>query len=183
LTIKDWHKDVIRGQYEGYQKPILPENTQTETFVALRLHSSLPAWEGVPFFIKTGKALKHKKSSAMVSFHSPEGSQIEFPLNSLTTPMITSSPKPDFLKEKVSGTFLEKGEIMPAPRVLTDSASLIFECLLDKKEHFVSLTEIKASWQLIDTIREHFKEIPLESYEKGSEGPSALRHFLPSWKK
>ena len=50
--------DVVRGQFRGYrdEKGVAP-NSQTETFVALRLNVNSWRWQGVPFYIRAGKSL------------------------------------------------------------------------------------------------------------------------------
>ena len=45
----------MRGQYEGYrQEPGVAEDSQTETFVALRCEIDNWRWSGVPFYLRTG---------------------------------------------------------------------------------------------------------------------------------
>jgi glucose-6-phosphate 1-dehydrogenase len=51
-------EDVVRGQYRGYRTtPGVAPDSQVETFAALRLHIDTWRWEGVPFYIRTGKRL------------------------------------------------------------------------------------------------------------------------------
>ena len=50
--------DVVRGQFRGYrdEKGVAP-NSQTETFVGMRLNVNSWRWQGVPFYILAGKSL------------------------------------------------------------------------------------------------------------------------------
>jgi glucose-6-phosphate 1-dehydrogenase len=51
-------RDVVRGQFRGYlDEPGVKPNSQTETFVALRLEINSWRWKGVPFYIRAGKSL------------------------------------------------------------------------------------------------------------------------------
>lgn len=176
LYIKE-PKDVIRAQYRGYQKPTIPKNSQTETFVTLCLSSSLEEWKDVSFYIRTGKALEDKRSDIIVNFK--EKGSILISLTSLTTPIKVSPPKPSFLKEKTPDTFIEANENFNEKRNLGDYAYLIYQCLAKNKDDFVSLEEIKTSWQLIDSIRSLYPNIPLERYDKTTLGPSCIYSFLP----
>ncbi len=53
---------VVRGQYEGYrsEEGVAPDS-QTETFVALRVEVENTRWKGVPFYLRTGKCLAQSR--------------------------------------------------------------------------------------------------------------------------
>jgi glucose-6-phosphate 1-dehydrogenase len=62
----------VRGQYEGYrQLPGVAPDSDTETFVALRLDIDNWRWHGVPFFIRAGKALACRATEVRVFFRRP----------------------------------------------------------------------------------------------------------------
>ena len=62
----------VRGQYEGYQRvPGVKENSDTETFVALRLSIDNWRWSGVPFFVRTGKELAVRAMEVRLVFKRP----------------------------------------------------------------------------------------------------------------
>jgi glucose-6-phosphate 1-dehydrogenase len=62
----------VRGQYEGYrQLPGVAPDSDTETFVALRLDVDNWRWHGVPFFIRAGKALACRATEVRVFFRRP----------------------------------------------------------------------------------------------------------------
>ena len=63
------HEDHIFGQYEGYrQEPKVGANSRTPTFVALRLLVNNWRWQGVPFYIRSGKALARKLTAVVIQF-------------------------------------------------------------------------------------------------------------------
>jgi glucose-6-phosphate 1-dehydrogenase len=75
-------EDVVMGQYAageidgkpvpGYrEEPGIARDSQTETFVALRLEVANWRWHGVPFFLRTGKRLKERLSTIVVTFRCP----------------------------------------------------------------------------------------------------------------
>jgi len=65
-------KAYVRGQYEDYRKVEgVASDSRTETYCALRIDIDSWRWEGVPFFLRTGKALAKKATEAVVEFRSP----------------------------------------------------------------------------------------------------------------
>jgi len=64
--------DVIRGQFRGYrQEPGVDPKSNVETFAAARLHIDSWRWEGVPFFVRTGKCLPVTATEVYVSLRRP----------------------------------------------------------------------------------------------------------------
>ncbi len=63
---------VVRGQYDGYaQTEGVAEGSTTETYVALRLEVDNWRWSGVPFFLRSGKALAVTSTEVRVIFKTP----------------------------------------------------------------------------------------------------------------
>jgi glucose-6-phosphate 1-dehydrogenase len=63
---------VVRGQVEGYlDEPGVTEGSDTETFAAMTLEIESWRWQGVPFYIRTGKALAETVTEAVVEFKQP----------------------------------------------------------------------------------------------------------------
>jgi glucose-6-phosphate 1-dehydrogenase len=62
----------VRGQYDGYRAiPGVAKGSDTETYVALRLHVDNTRWAGVPFFLRAGKALATRSTEVRVLFTRP----------------------------------------------------------------------------------------------------------------
>src|SRR6266436_247767 len=62
-------QDVVRGQYEGYRaEKGMASDSETETFVALRAEVDNWRWAGVPFYLRTGKALGEKRTEVAIKF-------------------------------------------------------------------------------------------------------------------
>ncbi|MGB7538938.1 MAG: glucose-6-phosphate dehydrogenase [Anaerolineales bacterium] len=61
--------DTVRGQYEGFcgTEGVAP-GSQTPTFAAIKLYIDNPRWRGVPFYLRSGKALAEKQSEIIVEF-------------------------------------------------------------------------------------------------------------------
>ena len=59
--------DVVRGQYRGYRaEPDVARDSQVPTYAALRLHIDSWRWQGVPFFVRAGKALAKTATEVLV---------------------------------------------------------------------------------------------------------------------
>ena len=59
--------DIICGQYQEYAGE-LGQDSDTETYVAMKLAIDNWRWAGVPFFVRTGKKLSHRASEIVITF-------------------------------------------------------------------------------------------------------------------
>jgi glucose-6-phosphate 1-dehydrogenase len=65
-------EDVVRGQYRGYRDtPGVSPDSDTETFVAARVHIDNWRWVGVPFYLRTGKRLAEGRRVVTITFRDP----------------------------------------------------------------------------------------------------------------
>jgi glucose-6-phosphate 1-dehydrogenase len=64
--------DLVRGQYEGYRKePGVAKSSDVETFCALRLFIDSWRWEGVPWYVRSGKYLAETATEILVELKPP----------------------------------------------------------------------------------------------------------------
>ena len=64
--------DLVRGQYAGYQKePGVAKRSDVETFCALRLFIDSWRWEGVPWYLRSGKFLATTAAEVIVELKPP----------------------------------------------------------------------------------------------------------------
>lgn len=64
--------DLVRGQYAGYRKEAnVAKNSDVETFCALRLFIDSWRWEGVPWYVRSGKCLAVTANEVLVEFKPP----------------------------------------------------------------------------------------------------------------
>ena len=64
--------DLVRGQYAGYRKePGVAKNSDVETFCALRLFIDSWRWEGVPWYLRSGKYLAETATEILVELKPP----------------------------------------------------------------------------------------------------------------
>jgi glucose-6-phosphate 1-dehydrogenase len=64
--------DLVRGQYAGYRKePDVAKNSDVETFCALRLFIDSWRWDGVPWYLRSGKYLAETATEVLVELKPP----------------------------------------------------------------------------------------------------------------
>ncbi|MBE0688880.1 MAG: glucose-6-phosphate dehydrogenase, partial [Anaerolineae bacterium] len=66
------NNDIVVAQYDGYRETegVAP-NSQTPTYAMLKLFVDNWRWQGVPFYLRSGKALKHKVTEIVIEFRRP----------------------------------------------------------------------------------------------------------------
>ena len=181
-------QSLVKGQYAGYKKEVKTES-KTETYAALKVFINTPRWQGVPFYLRTGKALY--KKVAEVSVHFKEPNRCIF--HNCTANVLTFRIQPDEsvhlqLNNKVPGfgVDIHQGdyEFGYKRAFMTEIPGAYERLLLDFIEGdqrlFIRSDEIEASWKFIDSITEdpEFKNLPVFSYKPKSNGPKEADEFI-----
>src|SRR6266705_3128942 len=169
--------NVVRGQFEGYRKvrDVAP-NSKVETFAALRLEIDSWRWDGVPFFIRSGKCLPVTATEVLVKLKQPplrrfpnQNNYFRFRLGpdlSINLGAQIKRPGPEMVSMPVelSAVHLDlSAELLPYERLLTDA--MRGDPLL-----FVRQDAVEAAWAIVDPILGPDKT-PLYFYPRGSWGP------------
>lgn len=175
-------KDVVVGQYDGYEKEI-GKSSSTETFIAAKLSVALPEWKGVPFFVRTGKMLSDNFAEIVVRFKQAKlfaGA----PANEL---VIRIQPDErirfrfnlvdyaDLQLEPFAMEFCESCEFGISTPLAYEK--LIADCLQGHRTLFASWPEIEASWRLADKVVAIAKKSVLHKYVPGSGPKEAQKLF------
>lgn len=64
--------ETLRGQYKGYREaPNVPADSQTATYAAVRLHIDNWRWQGVPFYLRSGKSMSCRTTQMVIQFRKP----------------------------------------------------------------------------------------------------------------
>src|SRR5262249_17238892 len=72
LAGADFARDTVRGQYEDYrQAEGVPPNSQTATFAAIKLRIDNWRWQGVPFYLRSGKVMSCRTSQIVIQYKEP----------------------------------------------------------------------------------------------------------------
>ncbi|MEE9198952.1 MAG: glucose-6-phosphate dehydrogenase [Dehalococcoidia bacterium] len=188
---------AIRGQYQGYleEKGVAPGST-TATYAALRLYVDNWRWQGVPFYLRSGKAMAEKVSEIVIQFKCPPHMMFSPGPGREPTPNILGlCIQPDegvHLKFEVKvpdqGMSMrsEYMEFHYGPAFETQAIPEAYERLLqDALEGdaslFIRTDHIEEAWSIVDPLLQAWENPdgpPIHIYEPGSWGPQAADDFL-----
>jgi glucose-6-phosphate 1-dehydrogenase len=189
---------TVRGQYNGYRaQPGVDPHSSTETFVAIQLFLDNWRWQGVPFYLRSGKMLGEKSSEIVIRFRRPPHQMFDILSGSteLSTNHLSITIQPDegiylrFLTKVPDGGmtmrpaemkfhFRETFHETPIPE---SYERLLVDALNGDASLFTRNDEIVLAWKLIDAIRRgwHGDAAPaLQLYERGSCGPADADRLL-----
>jgi glucose-6-phosphate 1-dehydrogenase len=184
---------VVRGQYEGYRwSDGVADDSDTETFVALRCEIDNWRWAGVPFFLRTGKQMAEGARIVSIAFREPPKSM--FPPGSgvgaqgpdhLTFDLADSSrlslsfygkqPGPGMKLDKLSLQFALH-ETDHAGDVLEAYERLIHDAMCGDQTLFTNAEGIERLWEVSHPLLEEPPEVHL--YRVGSWGPSQINDLI-----
>jgi glucose-6-phosphate 1-dehydrogenase len=170
-------------------------NSQTETYVALKLFIDNWRWGGVPFYLRSGKCLPKRASEIAVQFKSaPHALFPHTPVSDIEQNVLAMKIQPDEgitlkFNSKVPG---QGGQIRPVTMDFRYGSSfgvsspeayerLLLDCLLGDGTLFTRRDEVEASWSLITPIHEGWEAGPpldLPNYEAGTWGPPSADALL-----
>jgi glucose-6-phosphate 1-dehydrogenase len=188
--------DTVRGQYAGYRKTKgVASNSKTPTYAALKLFVDNWRWQGVPFYLRSGKALKSKTSEIVIEFRQPPHLMFRLPASSDFTPNILSLRiQPDEgIHLRFEAKIPDSEQDMRSVnmdfdyRTFFDRAlpeayeRLLLEALRGDASLFTRSDAIEAAWRLVDPVLRGWEAQdypPLASYETGSWGPALADQLL-----
>ena len=198
-------EDAVRGQYaagrlegtevRGYrQEPHVAAESRTETYVALKLTIDNERWAGVPFYLRTGKRLKARRTEIALQLK-PAATRLfhavgidELTPNVLTFQIDPTQGQSMTLSAKVPGPEMRLGSVTTAfqyrdffkekPNVGYET--LIYDCMIGDAILFQRADSIEAAWAVVQPALEAWgaDKAPLETYAAGSEGPDAAAELL-----
>jgi glucose-6-phosphate 1-dehydrogenase len=175
-SIKDY---AIRGQYEGYlDTKGVAENSDTETFFKVKVLIDNEKWEGIPFYLESGKALSDSKVEINVYFKEKPScvcphddnrdyqNKISFkiqPDEGISTTFWAKKPGFSYeLDEKTFSFNYDKEERLPDAY-----ERVLYDCIRGDQTLFTSTQEVQTQWGIIMPICNNWKNVPLIKYEQG----------------
>lgn len=164
--------DIVLGQYEGYtSEALIPEESKTETFVALKLFVHDRRWKDVPFYLKTGKALKSKYAHIVVHFKKNHGNVDDNLLVIQVQPeegiyLQMNSKKPGISTDVSKVTMDYCHSCLKYGDEPSAYGRLILDIILGDKSLFASWAEVESSWVAIDHIEKKREHLHLMAYPK-----------------
>jgi glucose-6-phosphate 1-dehydrogenase len=208
-------KNSVRGQYragkigdteiEDYRKTedVQPGST-TETYAALKLTIDNWRWAGVPFYLRTGKALGVKRTEIAIKFkQAPFAMFRDTPVDRLSQNYLVISTEP------TEGIDLQFNTKVPGPTIDIDGVemkfrykdyfktspstgyeTLIYDCMIGDNILFQRADSVEAGWSAVQPFIDAWKKAGakgLKIYDPGSEGPEEADELLArdarSWRK
>lgn len=186
---------AVRGQYKGYrQEEGVDPNSTTPTFGAVRLFINNWRWQGVPFYLRSGKNLKEKLSQVVIEFKCPPHLLFPGQKGGMTPNILVLYLQPDEgihwrFEAKLPDTVAELRSVDMefhysdsfGKTALPDAYErLLLDTITGDASLFTRADEVETAWSIIDPIIkvwESQKE-PLASYEANTWGPTEADELL-----
>ncbi len=187
----------VRGQYQGYcQETGVAPDSHTSTFGAVRMFIDNWRWQGVPFYLRSGKALAEKATGIVIYFKSVP--HVMFPLppgreirpNSLALCIQPDEGMHLHFEVKVPGSVADMRSVDMdfhyaedfGPGAIPEAYErLLLDALNGDASLFTRADAIELAWSLIDPIQQGWdgpQAPPLAAYPAGSMGPADADAFL-----
>ncbi len=186
--------DIVRGQYAGNDGPSYVEDAEapdsrTESYIAMKLHIANWRWNGTPFYLRTGKRLKSRKSEIVVTFKDTPHSIFDEdagqkanvlsirlqPDEGIDLSVTIKEPGPGGMRlvdVPLDMTFADA--LGPTAEHVPDAYErLIMDVIRGNQTLFMRGDEVEAAWAWTDPLIEGWKErrdTPAR-YDAGSAGP------------
>ena len=188
---------VLQAQYEkgtvnGEEVPGYREEegidpaSRTNTFAALRLLSRASSWQGVPFYLRSGKRLEEKETRISIQFQVPQAVGEGSKPNCLHIILQGEAGMRFELQTKLGGTEpIFRPLILEDPLVcmgdcLPEHGLLLLEAMHGKKQWYLTFEEVQSAWRLLDPIQAYLEkdDTPLYMYSAGSKGPKEANDWI-----
>jgi glucose-6-phosphate 1-dehydrogenase len=174
---------VVFGQYEGYRDEagVDPYST-VETFVAMEVYVDDWRWIGVPFYLRTGKALAQSRRTITIGFKQPPlkvfPGDVDDHCNELVLELADDPRIFTDVRSKVPGPRLTIArarmrvalmEAFPGAEPLEAYERLLLDVMRGDSTLFISTEQVELLWRLCDPLLRN--PPPLRTYPRGSWGP------------
>ncbi len=199
------HEVAVRGQYgPGYQaggevpgyraEPNVAARSATETYAALKLEIDNWRWNGVPFYLRTGKRMPRRVSEISVQFRPvphrafPAGADEAFQPNRLVIRIQPDEgivlrfqakrPGPSMLLQPVAMRF-DYDEAFDTPPEAYET--LLLDAIRGDATLFMRADQVDAAWHVVDPVLEAWASAPpaeFPNYAAGTWGPAAADRML-----
>jgi glucose-6-phosphate 1-dehydrogenase len=173
--------DVVRGQYTGYRKePGVAKDSEVETFCALRLYVDSWRWQGVPWYLRSGKCLANTAAEVLVELKPPpqklfddsapvngHANYLRFRLSPNTAVALAARVKragKEFVGDQRELYLLDEQSDVDSPyqRLLSDA-------IAGNGALFTREDAVEAAWAVVDPVLRN--PAPVYPYRRGSWGP------------
>jgi glucose-6-phosphate 1-dehydrogenase len=174
-------RDVVRGQYAGYrQEPGVKKDSDVETYCAVKLFIDSWRWQGVPWYLRSGKHLPLSACEVLVQLKPPPqrlfadaspkpgpGNYLRFRLSPSSAVALAARVKrvgKEFVGDQYELSLLDHqlSHESPYQRLLTDA-------MAGDGALFTREDAVEAAWAAVDRVLKHHH--PVVRYKPGSWGP------------
>ncbi len=187
----------VRGQYEGYlAEPGVPVTSQTATFGGIRLEIDNWRWQGVPFYLRSGKAMSCRTTQIVIGFRQPPlelfaGGRPTFdreanrlviqiqPAEGIQLHFHTKVPGEGMRLRYTDLEFSYSREF--AGRLPEAYEPLLLDVMHGDASLFARADEVEKSWEIIDPFVRAWASgdlPPIALYEPGYWGPMASVEWI-----
>jgi glucose-6-phosphate 1-dehydrogenase len=196
LTADEVARCTVRGQYRGYlDEPGVARQSQTATFAAIRLEIDNWRWQGVPFYLRSGKGMSCRTTQIVIQFRQPPtmlfqaGPRLHREANRLVIQVQPDEGIQLHFQSKVPDAGMQlrltdldfrfarefKAELPEAYQ------RLLLDALAGDASLFARADEVELAWSIIDPILAAWRERglpPLASYNPGCWGPDESLRWM-----
>ena len=172
-------QNVVRGQYHGYrQTEGVAEDSEVETFAAVRLYVDSWRWSDVPFYIRAGKCLPVTATEVVVEFRRPPREVFGELVPSLSSHLrlrlsgdvvIALGMRVKVPGERMAGEDVELVMARSPAETMTPYERLLGDATRGDLSLFARQDAIEAQWSVVDAILGD--ATPVHEYACGSWGP------------
>ncbi len=205
---EDVPSKVIRGQYtpstidekkiNGYRKEEgVPKDSRTETFVALKFFIDNWRWAGVPFYVRSGKAMPTKVTEVVITFKDPPNALFrkeEQVYNDNNQLIIRIQPDEGLLLKfgmKVPGAGFEVKDVgmdfhysdLTDAHVPAAYERLLLDVIKGDATLYARGDSVEEAWRFVEPILQAWKnkpEIKVHGYPAGTWGPTVVSKLIES---
>jgi glucose-6-phosphate 1-dehydrogenase len=213
LTSETIPDSVVRAQYAaghmksgevpGYRdEPDVAPDSQTPTFAAARFYIDNWRWQGVPFYLRSGKRMARRASEIAVQFQPPphrmfgeDGQMGEMQPNTLVMRVQPNEGVSLTFEVKVPGAAVALTEHVEVAPVDMDFSyaeafgetaapayeTLLLDVMIGEMTLFTRSDEVEAAWKIIDPLLANWAEHPADpmpTYSAGSWGPQQAAELI-----
>jgi glucose-6-phosphate 1-dehydrogenase len=205
LGTKECGLCTVRAQYQagtagaaglpGYrQEPRVDPNSETETYVAMKLAVDNWRWAGVPFYLRTGKRLAARKTEVVIQFRKapltlfrsasvtlPSANRLCIriqPEEAISLEFAAKVPGPSVTVRPVEMRFSYRDYFGRANR--TGYETLLYDAMAGDASLFKRGDMIEAAWAVVQPVLEAWSHplVALDFYPAGSEGPASAEELM-----
>lgn len=197
-------QNIVRGQYRSghvdgkavpsyRDEPDAPQQSSTETFVAIKAEIDTWRWAGVPFYLRTGKRMADSLAEIVVRFKQIPHSIFNQPTSSFQPNSLVIRLQPDeglsmnlmaktpgdSMRLKQAELELDFREQFKTPR-MDAYERLLLDVLRGQLTLFMRGDELEAAWEWVEPILDYWEEddsVPIP-YSAGTWGPAAASALI-----